>query len=238
MIIILVVVGGVLLLTCGGGVLILLPAVQKAREETRRATAQNNVKQIGLALHNYHDAHRTLPAGGISGEDGTEYISWQTSLLPYVDQGPLFDMIDKEVSWTDPDNARYYATIVPAYVHPSIADRPFNNQGLAVSHYAGNSHVFTRNSSLRFADFKDGLSNTVVAGDVAAGFRPWADPGNVRDPAAGIAVGLNTFSGPAGQSGTQLLMGDGAVRVVAEDISPDVLEAIATPAGGESVPEF
>ncbi|MEW4563323.1 DUF1559 domain-containing protein [Bremerella sp. JC770] len=83
------------------GVLIalLLPAVQQAREAARRMQCQNNLKQIGLALHNYHGTFNRLPLGnnGIVNAAGTKYNghgwTWQAAILPFLEQGPLFDAV-------------------------------------------------------------------------------------------------------------------------------------------------
>ena len=68
------------------GVLIalLVPAVQKVREAANRVNCQNNLKQLGLAMHNYHDAYRTLPDGGIDQFSG----NWQVTILPFIEQTP------------------------------------------------------------------------------------------------------------------------------------------------------
>jgi prepilin-type N-terminal cleavage/methylation domain-containing protein len=70
---------------------LLVPAVQKVREVSARSTCTNNLKQIGLAIHNYHDATKTLPPSrlGVGG-----YASWCVLILPYVDQQPLYDQWD------------------------------------------------------------------------------------------------------------------------------------------------
>lgn len=68
---------------------LLLPAVQQAREAARRSQCRNNLKQLGLALHNYHDLHNTFPAGGF----GHARISWLTALLPLVDQQAVYQKI-------------------------------------------------------------------------------------------------------------------------------------------------
>jgi prepilin-type N-terminal cleavage/methylation domain-containing protein/prepilin-type processing-associated H-X9-DG protein len=82
------------------GVLVslLLPAVQAAREAARRMQCSNNLKQYGLALHNYHDTYRTFPMGGVGGWAEQEHykLSWQARILPFLEQNSLFDMID----WT------------------------------------------------------------------------------------------------------------------------------------------
>src|SRR4051812_35521698 len=72
----------------------LLPAVQKVRESGYRASCENNLKQIGIALHGYHDAHDCLPPG----RDGKD-LSTHAYLLPHLDQGPLYRTINFGASW-------------------------------------------------------------------------------------------------------------------------------------------
>jgi prepilin-type N-terminal cleavage/methylation domain-containing protein len=72
---------------------LLLPAVQQAREAARRAQCKNNLKQLGLALHNYHDTANTLPPGWISGANGPTRWGWGTMILPNLDQAPLYNQL-------------------------------------------------------------------------------------------------------------------------------------------------
>ena len=88
------------------GILIalLLPAVQAAREAARRAECSNNLKQVGLALHNYHDTYRAFPfsrggtRGGTSDDSNQGWLSPWVSLLPYMEQTPLYDTITSELT--------------------------------------------------------------------------------------------------------------------------------------------
>ncbi len=75
------------------GILIalLLPAVQAAREAARRAQCSNNMKQIGLGLHNYHDVNRTFPFAFMVDDTTLNVQVWGTRILPYIEQGPLYD---------------------------------------------------------------------------------------------------------------------------------------------------
>lgn len=74
-------------------VALLLPAVQAAREAARRTQCVNNLKQIGLAMHNYQDTHKRLPPGSAAGWGHT----WHAYALPYMEQTPLYEIIP----WTD-----------------------------------------------------------------------------------------------------------------------------------------
>jgi len=77
-------------------VALLLPAVQAAREAARRIQCTNNLKQWGLALHNYHEAREVLPPGCIKNPDTSAGWGWRALSLPYLEQGAIYDMIDFE----------------------------------------------------------------------------------------------------------------------------------------------
>jgi prepilin-type N-terminal cleavage/methylation domain-containing protein len=113
---------------------LLLPAVQQAREAARRTQCKNNLKQIGLALHNYHDTHSIFPAGhfiGVTGgapRNGTVFVH----ILPYVDQAPMYSCYDfripvlaEELSLCS-DGTNPITKTVPVYNCPSDHDQPWN----------------------------------------------------------------------------------------------------------------
>jgi type II secretory pathway pseudopilin PulG len=237
-IIVLAVIGGISMLGCGVLALLLVPAISGARDAARITQSRNNLKQIGLALHNYHDVFNTLPPGGIYAEDGTPYHGWQTSILPFVDQAPLYNQIDFNRPWTDPVNTATFQVPVLPYQSPFEEANRMANGG-AASHYAGNQHVMFENSSLRIYDAKDGTSNTLLAGEVGAGYKAWGDPSNVRDPGLGILGDATSFGRPAGApDGCIMLLMDGSVREISKDIDPAVLKALSTPDGGEAIGAF
>ncbi|MCA9079547.1 MAG: DUF1559 domain-containing protein [Planctomycetaceae bacterium] len=126
---------------------LLLPAVQQAREAARRSQCKNNLKQIGLAIHNYHDTHNIFPPGSlrvISSVGLSDYtnngdtfadqagLNWMCHILPYMDQAPLYNQIDVNQSLNHPNNQPIIRTELPGYKCPSDS---FNRTALARSTY-------------------------------------------------------------------------------------------------------
>ncbi len=99
---------------------LILPAVQNAREAARRVQCKNNLKQIGLAIHNFHDTYGRLPNGRLQsrGNEASTAQSIWTLILPYMDQAPLYATIDVNRPMI-PDNATALATPIPMYLCPS-----------------------------------------------------------------------------------------------------------------------
>ena len=137
-------------------VALLLPAVQSAREAARRTQCTNNLKQIGLALHNHHDAFRKLPAGWTAFEPGTETPSpegdpgwsWAAKILPYLEEGNTSVGIRDNIAIMDPLHDGVRLTTIPGYLCPSEPADPIwklmEEDGsaelceLARSNYVGN----------------------------------------------------------------------------------------------------
>lgn len=105
---------------------LLLPAVQQAREAARRSQCKNNLKQIGLALHNYHDVANSFPPGWIAVrngvadfEDGGSGFSWGTFLLPYLDQAPLYSKLNFNYDMNAPENVDFLQAKLAVFQCPS-----------------------------------------------------------------------------------------------------------------------
>jgi prepilin-type N-terminal cleavage/methylation domain-containing protein/prepilin-type processing-associated H-X9-DG protein len=158
----------------------LLPAVQQVREAARRIQCRNNLKQIGLALQNYHDTHNCFPFSSlvvtsVGNETGW---AWGTMLLPFVGQTPLYQQLapNGDNAPTSPNSLT--TTVLPLYLCPSDASEVLNSQkgGHAKSNYVamfgsnkdesdnGNG-MFYFNSSTRMRDLVDGMSSTIAAGE-------------------------------------------------------------------------
>lgn len=177
------------------GILIglLLPAVQSAREAARRMQCSNNLKQIGLGLHNYESANRRLPAGGIQ----SNFISGFASILPHLEQGNIYQQYDFSLYYTHPLNVAVSKQRVPTYLCPSTnipRDVPANSSpasGAAVEIGSASTYLLNegtnqymaecdgafpaiydtyKNRHLKMADFTDGVSNTLAVGETTYDF--------------------------------------------------------------------
>jgi prepilin-type processing-associated H-X9-DG protein len=204
-----------------------------ARSAARRAQSTNNLKQIGLALHNYHGEFGTFPPSAAFDRIGRPLHSWQAMILPYLERKDLFDRIHFAIPWDDPHNAEAYRTEFYVYQIPGITNTKDAN-GYALSHLAGNVHLLGGDARWTMKDVTDGEANTVMAGQVVSRFKPWGDPTNWRDPALGINRSPEGFGSPFA-GGANFLFVDGSVHFIKDTIDPRVLEALGTPKGGERV---
>jgi prepilin-type N-terminal cleavage/methylation domain-containing protein/prepilin-type processing-associated H-X9-DG protein len=171
---------------------LLLPAVQQAREAARRSACQNNLKQFGLAMHNYHDVNKMLPRfvqGSIydgAGGDGWRSFSAHAMLLPYLDQAPLYNQINFNANACCEngggpanndallDNKKLTVFLCPSDTPPSNMGAPNNyavcmgpNTGFDADHNQGQQNgAFNRLQNVDFGAFNDGTSNTIAASEI------------------------------------------------------------------------
>ncbi len=124
---------------------LLLPAVQQAREAARRSQCQNNMKQLGLALHNYHDTHKIFPPGAFAEprldetpiENGNG-LGFHVMILPFIDQAPLYQKFNKNVtSWGSSGNSAHAKIAIPGYLCPSATTRFQPGTNDVAAHYLG-----------------------------------------------------------------------------------------------------
>ncbi|MBI5759092.1 MAG: DUF1559 domain-containing protein [Planctomycetales bacterium] len=209
---------------------LLLPAVQQAREAARRTQCKNNLKQIGLALHNYADGFNQFPpsfcltAGTVlSGNNGSWSIHGR--ILPYLDQVNAYSQVRLDIAWDQPpNNATGVATLkVSSYRCPSdpngnvvridAAGKPLtqpHTYGFSFGTWlvfnpatgAGGDGAFFVNSSLTTAGFVDGTSNTLAAAEVKA-FTSYFR--NTTDPGPNVPTSTAVVASLA--SGSQFKLG-------------------------------
>ncbi len=211
-------------------VLLLLPAVQQAREASRRSMCKNNLKQIGLALHNYHEVFDRLPIGATIAPDGTAHHGWTTPILPYLDASPVYNNLDLNLPWNDPRNAPFLRC--PYSVYRSEYDNQnWTVDGWPLIHFMANPDLFYRNSSVSMKEIED-TSTLWCVGEITDGLTPWAYPFNWRELGDHMDYGPQGF-GRGKVGGGHILLLDGSVRFVGPDWNPEFF--VAAKAGSKAL---
>jgi hypothetical protein len=234
---------------------LLLPAVQQAREAARRTQSKNNLKQLGLAMHNYHDTFNEFPRGTVENDDlePDQRLSWAYSILPYIEQQALYESIDGETGWEAEENSQAIQIAVPIFQNPSqpgaranpsagdyVAMAGVGEDAATLENDDPRAGIFGYNRVCRFRDITDGTSNTIMITDASEPNASYLAGGQATIKGFSQSPYLN---GPDGigspHTGTvQMVLADGSVRAVSVNVDETVLEALATKAGAEDVGEF
>lgn len=152
---------------------LLLPAVQKTRAAAARMSSANNMKQIALAVHNYHDTFMKFPAD-ITDKDGKPLLSWRVAILPYLEQGPLYQQFKLDEPWDSENNKKASQAVVKVYTSPQAPMKPggwTNYRG-----FVGPGTAFEPGKRFTLNEFTDGTSNTLMVVETADAVE-WAKPG-------------------------------------------------------------
>ena len=225
-------------------IMLSLPAVPQAREAARRSQCKNNLKQIGIALHNYMDSYGSFPLA----VDGEPAISWRVRILPFNDQPGLYEKYDQQAAWNSEQNLPIAAIMVPGLQCPSRREPPSgsNEKGYSFTDYTmlTGPGTFSGEFEPRATQgIADGASNTLAVVEAAGLNIVWTEP---RDAQAGREpLGIN-FKGEGKSDspgimsswhagGANAAFADGAVRFLSQNIDPAVLRALTTVDGNDSV---
>jgi prepilin-type processing-associated H-X9-DG protein len=210
-------------------VALLLPAVQSAREAARRAQCTNNLKQIAIAMHNYHDTNGRFPAA-ITDSEGNALLSWRVALLPFLEQQDLHNQFRLDEPWDSPHNRPLVEQMPPMFSCPSDARVEPGQTGYRIAEGPGAS--FPGPEGIRMRDILDGSSFTIAVFE-SDEHAPWTKPGGLPLPveAGDAPLPLGSFH----PGGVNAMLFDGSVRFIPETVEQMVIRALLTPAGAERI---
>ncbi len=194
----------------------LVPGIKQAREAARRSTSKNNIKQIMLALHNYHQVHKHFPPAVVLGPDGKTPHSWRVELLPFLDQQALYDSYKMNEPWDSEHNKKIAETLVPVYHNPN-SENPKNASYFVV---VGKDTPFGTKEGVSFAEMTDGTSN-IIAIVEADRDTPWTKPEDISFD----GKKLPDFGGYH-DGGYHTGYCDGSVHFISSRIDPETLKSL------------
>lgn len=194
--------------------------VQAARVAAGRAQSVNNLKQLAIALHNYHDVHGHFPPAAIRSKDGKALLSWRVAILPYVEQAPQQEQFKLDEPWDSEHNKKLVETMPAVFASPSLTPE-MAAKGLT-SYVApiAEKTVFADPAGTKISKITDGTSNTIALLEAHPKHAViWSQPTDVapdfaRDPLAELRGQPN--------NGFNAALCDGSVRFIKADIDPKV----------------
>jgi type II secretory pathway pseudopilin PulG len=210
-------------------VALMMPVTRSARPAARSSQCKNNLKQIGLALHNYVDSYRALPPAYTVDAQGRPLHSWRTLILPYLDQAPLYGKIDLSKPWDDPVNAKAFETEIATYSCPSATFEKCHTSYMAV---VGSNACFQPTAPRKLSEITDNHAQTwmVIEADPKLAVH-WMSPLDADDT---VLFGFGPKSKMSHAPGTHVLLVDGTIRVVPGEMSEAERRALISIAGGDA----
>jgi hypothetical protein len=210
---------------------LLQPLIGGAQTTAARDRSSKNLMQIGLAMHSYHDVHKTFPAAAIYDKQGKPLLSWRVAILPFLEENALYKEFHLDEPWDSPHNKKLLARM------PKVYRSPFSRKGdeskTVYLAPVGKDTAFPgAKATMMPKDFPDGTSNTILiveATDERA--VPWTKPEdlryNAKDPVAGLLSKNRDWF--------LALFADGSARAIPLEIGLDNIRALFTRNGGEVI---
>ena len=195
----------------------LMAAIQAARGNAQRQMSMNNLKQIALAMHNYHDANKRFPPAANLDAAGKPLLSWRVHILPYLEQEALYRQFKLDEPWDSEHNKKLAEIVVPTFVDPAANLKPGMTTYVVPT---GEGTVFGGKESLALRDIRDGTSNTIMVVNVTPDRAViWTKPDDLpvkeAEPLTGLINDVRTTFETA--------FCDGSVRVISNKIDPKIL---------------
>jgi len=221
---------------------LLLPAINAAREAGRRSQCINNLKMIGIAMHNYHDCHRALPLGYTPDEQMRPRSSWRIAVFPFMESSDIYDRYHHYEPWNSRSNMQVGNFPNRAYQCPSEPACGVNTSYVAV---LGPRTAWPAPKASQFQEYTRGTVNTILIPEMSESGIHWMEPRDLQFDVMEFKIfapsPLRSSSGrgsrqalsSAHPGGAQAVFADAHVEFLSAEISSDVLREMFLIGKGE-----
>jgi hypothetical protein len=192
-----------------------------------RKRSVNNLRQISLAMNNYHDNFGRFPAHAIYSKAGKPFLSWRVAILPFIHQQKLYKEFHLDEPWDSEHNKKLLAKMPNTYIIPGVKTRQPN--ATFYQAFVGQGAMFEDNLKITFRNITDGTSQTLMLAEAARSV-PWTKPDDLAYDPNNPLPKLGVFN-----DGFHALFAEGSVQWIKKGIPGDILRALITRSGGESV---
>lgn len=197
-----------------------------------RASTTNNLKQIGIAMHNYHDTYSTMPASAILGKKGKPLLSWRVAILPYVEQDQLYKQFKLDEPWDSDHNKKLLENNPMPRMFEVVGTTKPGEKATHFQVFRGNGAMFDLVQGYKLQNISDGTSNTFMVATAKTAV-PWTKPDDIEYDAKKEPHDWLLWTNDV----SMIAFGDGSVRAISKKVKPATLHAYITRAGGEIVDE-
>lgn len=215
----------------------LLPSFRYAGPAARRMQSANNLKQIALAMHNYHDTYNKFPKAYHLTPDGKRTLSWRVAIMPFIEHSDVFDRYRADEAWDSESNQALAELRIHSYRNPGEKTGDATDTSYMV--ITGPGTLFEEGKDITLADCTDGTANTILAVEVVHSGVNWTQPVDldIRNIIFKINSGGFGISSPW-KGGANVALADGSVRFLSEKVLESTLKAMMTRAGGETISDI
>jgi hypothetical protein len=205
----------------------------ESKEELAKNRKQvpDQLRTIGIALHNYHDTFGRFPVAAINDANGKPLLSWRVALLPFLDEDRLYKQFKLDEPWDSKHNLPLLKKMPKSYL--PVSRKAKSAHATFFRPFVGNGAVFEANRGIRIVEITDGTSNTIFLVEAGEAV-PWTKPDELTyDPNKALPK-----LGAGFTDGFHALFADGSVHFIKKNVDHSVIRLLITRADGQVVPAF
>lgn len=225
-----------LFLLCIGLPFLAAPNMRGAWDLQRRFECEANLEQIATAVSLYEADYGSFPPPYTTDAEGNRLQSWRTLLLPYLGEEALYESLELDEPWDSEANRLWHGTPVDVYQCPADSSGDSTNTSYVM--IVGGEGVFDDGKPRKAVEVTDGASATILLVEVTGGGIHWMEPRDLQWEEMDFAVNGTKSISSEHEGGAHVMMCDGSVKFLKDDMPPAEVRALATRAGEEPTPEF